>query len=273
MAETAIEKAEAAPLALVQPVSIEALLGAAMADGRSADEIQQLHEIIRTRKADLNLEAFNRAFVEFKRNCPPIPRNRRTTQYTRVTDDGRRVDGSYADLETIEKVVGSVLLACGLSYRWTDTKLVDGEIVVTCRLAHVDGHSEDSPSPPFKVGRPIQSKAGKDVQSVQQVSASTWTYARRASLTNALGLTTVDEDDDGLGEPGEPVETITEDQARELNDMLIEATNSKKQYEESKVRMLGRAGVATIEEVPATFHADFCKKLQDKIDVDRKDGT
>jgi hypothetical protein len=273
MTETAIEKTGAAPLALVQPVSIEALIGAALAEGRSAEEVKQIHELYRDVKADQAREAFNRAFVQFKELCPKIPRNRKTDQYTRVTADGRQVPGTFADLETITKIVDPVLLQCRMSYRWTDTQLVEGLMVVVCRLAHVDGHSEDSPSPPFPIGKPIMSRAGKQVQSVQQVSASTSTYARRYSLISALGLTTVDEDDDGRGDNGEPAETITEEQARELNDLLIAATATTGECEAWTERLLKRAGVETLGEVPVPFFEDFAKKLQDKIDADRKEGT
>ncbi len=256
----------AAPLATVAPDPV-AFLQAALQSERSPEELQQLHELYQSVQADHARAAFNRAFVKFKRGCPPIPRTRRTTQYKRVTDDGRTVDGSYADLEGIEKVVGPVLLDCGLSYRWIDTKVVDGDMVVVCRLAHVDGHYEDSPSPPFPMG---QVNAG---QSKPQASASVSTFARRYSLVSGLGLTTVDEDDDGRGENSEPAETITEEQARELNDMLIEATRTKGECEAWTDRMLKRAGVSKLAEVPVTFHDEFAKKLQGKIDADRSEGT
>jgi hypothetical protein len=251
----------AAPLATVQP-TIEMLLGAALAAGRSAAEVKELRELHRDMKADRALEAFNRAFVQFKKECPPIPRTRKTDQYTRVTADGRRVQGDFADLETIAKVVNPVLLRHGLSYRWTDTKLIDGLMVVTCRLAHEDGHSEDSPSPPFPVGKPIVSKAGNQVQSVQQVSASTSTYARRYSLISALGLTTVDEDDDGLGENGEPAGSITEEQAKTIQDLII-------QSEADRVRFLKLFGVQQVSEIPGNRFEEACGKLNQKIVANR----
>lgn len=259
MTQTEIEKTTDAPLA-VQPVSIEALLGAALAEGRSADEVKQIHELMKDVQAQRALGAFNRAFVEFKKDCPPIPRTKRTEQYTRVTDDGRKVSGAYADLEGIAKVVDPVLRAFGLSYRWTNTTLVDGEMTVTCRLAHVDGHYEDSPSPPFPVG-PVNRG-----QSAPQASASVSTYARRYSLISALGLTTVDEDDDGRGENGEPVEAISEEQAHHLNDKLIEA-------EADKTRFLKWARVGSLGEITTDKYEACVREIQRKIDANRRDGT
>ncbi|MHC4407293.1 MAG: ERF family protein [Planctomycetota bacterium] len=264
MTDTAIETTEAAPLATVQPVTIDALLGAALVEGRSADELNQLHELYRTRKADLAREAFNQAFVQFKKDCPPIPRSIRTEQYKRVTTDGREVPGSYADLEGIEAAIGETLLACGLSYRWIDTQIVDGEMVVTCRLAHVDGYYEDSPSPPFSVAR------GQAGQSPQQVSASVSTYARRYSLISALGLTTVDPDDDGRGKNAEPVETITEEQANGLNDLIIQACDGKREaVEASKARLYAKYSIDALGGVPANDFDAVCAKVQEKISATR----
>jgi hypothetical protein len=255
-----------APLAPMQPVTIDALLAAAIVEGRSADEVQQLHELIRTRKADLDREAFNRAFIQFKKDCPPIPRTRRTKQYTRVTDDGREVQGSFADLETIAKLVDPVLRDCGLSYRWTDTSMVDGLMVVVCRLAHADGHFEDSPSPPFPIGKPITSRAGKDVQSVQQVSASTSTYARRYSLISALGLTTVDEDDDGRGEPAE---TITDEQANTLNDLCLQGGETEDRAAAWRAKLCAAEGVETLGQIQADRFDAVAAKLNAGIKKQR----
>jgi hypothetical protein len=249
-----------APLAAVQPVSIEALLGAALAEGRSAEEVKQIHELMKDVQAHRALAAFNWAFVEFKRNCPPIPRTRRTKQYQRITADGRSVDGSYADLEGIEKVVGPALLDCGLSYRWIDTKVSEGQMVVVCRLAHVDGHYEDSPSPAFPVGQATKG------QSAPQASASVSTYACRYSLKNSLGLTTVDEDDDGRGENAEPAETITEEQQHTIQDLIIQA-------EADRLLFLKFFEVKQLGEIPSGRFEEACRMLNQKIEAKRKGPT
>jgi hypothetical protein len=99
---------------------------------------------------------------------------------------------------------------------------------------------------------PLESKAGA---SPQQLYAIVNTYLRRYTLVNALGLTTVDDDNDGNSPAN--VETITEHQAANIGAMLDELKADRKVF-------LEYMGVESIEKMPASRFKDAIKALEIK---------
>lgn len=95
---------------------------------------------------------------------------------------------NYSDLGNIGNKIKSVLLECGLSYRW-EFKEKDGKMEVTCLLSHKHGHTE--------VTTMEASLDNSGAKNAIQQKGSTHTYLQRYTLIGALGLTTADQDNDG----------------------------------------------------------------------------
>lgn len=177
--------------------------------------------------------AFIAALAAFQSECPPIIKTRENTQF-KVTRAGAPRNARYAPLEEIDRIARPVAAKHGLVWTW-DTR-VEAELMhITCRVLHAMGHSENA-----TVSMPYESKAGS---SPQQKYGSTQTYGMRYSLTAALGITTADEDVDGVPNAGE-VELITPEQARNLDDM-IESVGA------NKANFLKWMKVESVDKIPA----------------------
>ncbi len=117
--------------------------------------------------------AFTKAQAEF----PTIPK-------TKIADMGT-YSYKYADLGLIIDAVRPILFKHGLAFAQSAVTL-DGKVGIETRIYHTEGHVE--------VFGPLYLPAGTDARS----AGSAVTYARRYSLTAALGITS-DEDADGAG--------------------------------------------------------------------------
>lgn len=166
-----------------------------------------------------------------------------------VKIDGK-VRNKYARLEDIDEVVKPILSAEGfaLSYRSTST---DGKIhVVTLRVSHRDGWSEEA-----SLTLPSDTMGAK---SPAQAVGSTMSYARRTLLKMMLNIVERDEDDDGNGTARGPEGFITGDQVAELQD-LIASTKSDKD------RFLKWLRVESLEQIPARDYDAARKALEEKM--------
>lgn len=162
--------------------TIGMILQAAVQSGQ-VDALEKLAAIYERELARRAAMAFNAAMTQFKTHCPAILKVK-TASFS--TKSGGSASYNFAPLEEITKVVDPVLNRFGLSYHWTSRR-DDRQIVVTCTVSHVDGHSRSADFACELGGSPLMS--------APQVAASTVTFARRYSLVLGLGLTT-DEDDD-----------------------------------------------------------------------------
>jgi hypothetical protein len=118
-------------------------------------------------------EAFAKAQAEF----PTIPK-------TKTADMGT-YSYTYADLGDIIEAVRPILVKHNLAFAQSAVTQ-DGKIGIETRIYHTAGHVE--------IFGPLYLPAGNDARS----AGSAVTYARRYSLTAALGITS-DEDADGAG--------------------------------------------------------------------------
>lgn len=211
--ELATQKNE--PLAVVQP-SIETIIQQAIANGRTGTELKEFLDFARELKADKAKAEFQAAFAAFKADCPAIVK-RSASQFQGVSKSGIKGTRMYADLEDIMHTVEPVARKHGLTISWGESKIESHGnallMMVPCIVSHVGGHSI---SGSFPIA--VDSKAGCSEQQKYGIAS---TYARRYSLVSVLGLVSVDDDTDGE----ERSDKITEDQANDLNDRLIE-TNS-----------------------------------------------
>jgi hypothetical protein len=223
-------------------------------------DVEKLERLVALRERVMDREAaaaFADAIARFQRDVPPIPFNRRNQHARR---DGARSTDTYADLEQIARYAGPVLAACDLSYSF-DTHESDGRITTTCTVRHAAGHSQSA-----TISFPFDSRAG---MSEQQKVASANTYGRRYALTNALGLTTTEDDTDGqdplAAEPldAEQVGWIEEllhdlhgDRARFLAALRAETTGDLTRGQWRQILTMLRAKAAETQHADAIARVD-----------------
>lgn len=179
------------------------MLSMAVDRGASVEVMTKLMDLRERWEAGQARKAFDEAIAAAKADIPAIIKNRKGHN-----------DKRYADFAAIAGVVDPIISQFGLSYRFRTTQT--DRINVTCVLSHKGGHSEET-----TLSGPADTTGNKNAI---QAIGSTLTYLQRYTLVQALGLA-ASEDDDGRKSGAPDVETITEDQAMLLRE-LIEATNS-----------------------------------------------
>lgn len=215
------EGADLAPPTLDLRVAIEA--AAALGTG-GVEVLERLHALQRDERQAAAKRAFFRALAQARQAFPKIEKSRAGPHTTRV---GTMTRGNYAPLEDIARAVDPVLAEHGISYYW-DRDTMDGREYVVCVLVHEQGHE-------VRTRFPALVDEGRGRTSIQSV-ASGESYAKRYSLIAALGLTTVDPDDDGESAG----RGITEEQQANLV-ALMEEVGADRQ------KMLTWLGVESIE--------------------------
>ncbi|KKN01070.1 hypothetical protein LCGC14_1131320 [marine sediment metagenome] len=179
--------------------------------GRTPEEMTKVYDLLERMEDRYAKMQFNTALIAFQTECPQIPRSRKANI---ATQSGAKYSYDFADLEAIDRVVRPVLTKHGLSRRWGDTEVADGNLRVTFILAHEGGHSESIWSLPI----PVHSKAG---MSEAQKYGSALSYARRQAMVAGCGLTTCDPDMNGA-DPGMPQETIDHIKIQYLEKLMKE---------------------------------------------------
>lgn len=196
------------------------MLSLAVERGASIETLEKLMGLRERYEASQARKAFDEAVADAKAGIQPVLKNREG-------HNGKR----YADFAAIAKAIDPIISQFGLSYRFRTTQT--DRISVTCVLSHKDGHSEET----TLSGPPDASGSKNAIQAI----GSTLTYLQRYTLVQALGLA-ASEDDDG-GKAGVTVETITEEQAMLLRE-LIEATQSDERGVLTYVRANDIASIA-----------------------------
>jgi ERF superfamily len=168
-------------------VTLLTLIEDALARGDALDKIDRLFDM-RDREEKRNaLRAFDRAIAAAKAAIPTILKNRKVGFESKKTGD--RTSYRHADLAEIERTLRKPLADEGLSYRFrSDVK--DGQIVVTCIIAHEEGHREENSLP----GPADTSGSKNPIQAI----GSTTTYLSRYTLMLSLGLAASEDDDTAM---------------------------------------------------------------------------
>lgn len=231
--------------------SIAQLLGRAIdqlgGEGAAA-VVEAIKGLVQLRREEEDRRAkrdFFRDLAAFRKVCPTIHKSKTADMTTR--SGGKRVQ-TYADLAGIEAVVRSHLYPLGFSWRWDSEPEPEGRRVkVTCVLMHAGGHEERA-----TVVVPVDAAAPMNDT---QKHGSTFTYGQRYSLIQVLGLSTADEDTDGI-DPAKLV-SIDAKQAGEI-DLLIQNVGA------DKARFLNWLGAKTVEEIPLADYDRAVAMLQKK---------
>lgn len=224
--------------------SPEAMITLALEKGASIEVMERMFAMREKFLAEQAKAAYNSALAEFQSVVPVIKKTKRV-----MNKDGKTVRYIYAPTDSIISQIQKPLAKAGLTYRW-ETKQVDNKITAICFVTHVLGHTESSD---FTVE--IDKEA---FMNAPQKAASALTFAKRYSLTNALGIATGDEDTDAtdVGKEAEP--KSPKSKIIFLLKNLQEKTGTKPEIAEAVRRL---AGV----ELEEKNYPEIIKKLEARV--------
>jgi len=149
--------------------------------------IERLADLkIKMDKVDAEKE-FNKALAEFQAECPPI---KKASTAKIASRGGASFSYKYAELDEIARTVKPYLFHRGLSYNW-DSGTTNGVVKTICCLRHKNGHSIQA-----SFQAPIPNELGS-MNEIQR-HAAVLTYVKRQALVEVLGLTTTENDTDGV---------------------------------------------------------------------------
>lgn len=211
------------------------LLALAIEQNASVESLEKLLALQERWDREQARKAYYAARTQFQAMQPPIAKSKQISF--------NRTEYSYAPLGEIAEQIRETLAACGLSYRFEQNH-TDG-ITVTCIVSHVDGHSESTAMD----GPPDTSGSKNSIQSI----GSTVTYLQRYTLISALGLTTADQDTDGIV----PDEPITDDQAAALKARLAATGSDVKKF-------CALLAIDSVDAMPSRLYAQADKVLTQK---------
>jgi len=207
-------------------------------------DVDKLERLMQMRERAIERQAkadFDAAMAEMQPELPTVGERGKALV-------NKEVRYTYAQWEDINTAIKPVLQKHGfaLTFR-TDFK---NGITVTGVLSHRAGHREDT-----SITLPSDSSGGKNA--VQAVASSV-SYGKRYTAGALLNLTSHGEDDDAYRAA---VETITEEQEIQINDML-EATGSDKAkfLKWLKVDSVSAIPAKSFDSVMATLRAKESKK-------------
>lgn len=180
------------------------LLEQAIATGAGIEVIERLLGMQERWEATQAKKAFNTAIAAFKANPPEILKT--------VSVGYGKTSYKHEDLAELLAAVDPALAAHGL---WVRFKVDSANNVVTviCVIGHADGYSEEASK---LSAAPDTSGSKNPIQSI----GSAVTYLERYTLRAALGLAAA-KDDDGLSANGKGSGLITEEQADQINKILL----------------------------------------------------
>lgn len=232
----------AAPLATIatNPLMV---LESALQSGRTADELKQLYEFYRLVKSDEAKAVYDAAFLAFQGECEPLPR---TGTSAEATGQGTTVKFTFCTLGDLDTAL-PLLRKHGFSREFGSLQIEAAKATMECTITHTGGHSVTK-----KADMPTSSNFLKNPQN--QVMGAT-SYLKRLLFGNMLGIP-VNDLENKL--PREPIETITEEQQRTVQDLII-------QSEANRVAFLEYFEVKQLGEIPTNRFEEACRMLNEKI--------
>lgn len=162
-----------------------ALMQMAIENKASIEHLEKLMDLQERWEKNEARKAFYFAKAQFQKEKPIIPKSSKVKYESKST--GKITEYSFAPLSDIQKAIDPKLAELGLSYDYKQ-KEENGRITIFCILSHELGHSETT-----SLSAPADTSGNKNaIQSI----GSTVSYLKRYTLTNAVGLST-EEDNDG----------------------------------------------------------------------------
>ena len=231
------------PAASITPMQ---MLQIAVEQNADIDKMEKLMALSERWEANEAKKAFVVAMTAFKGENIEILKDK-TVSFT--GRDNNTTSYKHASLDGAVKAAIPHMSRHGLSHKWDMQQSDDGgRITVTCVITHQQGYSEStslSASP---------DDSGKK-NSIQQI-ASTVSYLERYTFLAITGLTTTDMNDDD-GAAADPIDTIIEKQALDLEAKITET-------DASKAALLRYYKIDQLEDLPASDFNGAIKALEDR---------
>jgi hypothetical protein len=207
-----------------------------------AAELSQLVALAQQVEERNAVRAFNTALAAFQRECPPVQKNKSKGFETK---GGGELKWSYAEMDVIEAHIKPYLEKHELAYVF-DQKLSDNGAMctITCTLSHILGH--------FRQANFTVPTLSNSAASPQQKVGAAASYAARRALGDVLGINITDKqapDDEVDATP------ITEDQARELVDLINEKKRGRNDEKVFMQRFLDKYRIESVDQLRATEFA------------------
>lgn len=238
--------AEASPNLPTPADPMLALIQQVVIGGGSIENLQLLLDMKERVDRENARKAFQAALAAAQAEIPTVIKNRQNN-HTR---------SSYADLAAIEQAVTPVITSHGISVRFHPVRSeVQGHYGVECVLSHAAGHTETYRADVPSDGAGI---SGSNNKTPTHAFGSTMTYGRRYLLCMLFNISTGD-DDDGNARTAPPVELVTEEQWRELED-LIPASGLKTDV------ILKKYNIAELANLPAKEYVYVRNRLKGLAD-------
>lgn len=221
----------------VQGNSPAEMIRMAVSGGADLEKLEKLLSLQERWEANEAKKAYHQAMSEFKANPPKIEKDK-TVKY-------KDVRYNHASLANVVEKITKELSKYGLSASWSTQQ--NGQIMVTCRITHVMGHSEET-----TLSAPSDTTGSKNAI---QAIGSTITYLERYTLLAALGLATFDQDDDGQG--SQDITLINDQQLSTLRDYIVSTKTDEAKF-------LQYLGLKNLEEMPANVYQKALNALKTK---------
>lgn len=209
--------------------------------GADLEKLEKLLNLQMVWEANEAKKAYHKAMAAFKANPPKIDKDK-TVSYGNTKYN-------HASLSNVTEKISAELSKHGLSASWTTKQ--NGKVDVTCKITHVQGHSEET-----TLSAPADGSGSKN--SIQAIG-STITYLERYTLLALTGLATYDQDDDTQA-AGE-VEYIDDKQKSQIIDHLADLEADINQF----------LKYMKIDSLDKMTKADYPKALA-AIEAKRKQG-
>ncbi len=147
------------------------------------EKLSDLYERLTARQAE---QQFNQAMLDAQVEIKPVFRNRKNDQ----------TKSRYADLQAVSEAIDPIVTRHGFSQSFgTDQSPLEGHYRVTCKLAHIGGHSRDyfGDVPSDTVG--MKGTANK---TATHGFGSSMSYGRRYLKLMIWDVATTDDDDGNM---------------------------------------------------------------------------
>jgi len=220
----------------------------AMLKDIDVDKMQQLLDMKLRIEAIEAEKQFNRALANFQGEMPAIYKWRQESK-------GKY---NYASYDDIMRMARPILQKHGLAISFSQSETPE-TLIIVCRVAHVGGHSQETPFTMPKDG-PIKTQDGRNVTSEAQAQASANSYAKRYCLCNALDIVVTSEDDDGQASAGQT--NFNEHEVSEIS-ALLDKFGEKRDTVLSG--MLNWLRVDSLEQIPSERFKEVMAKLRAKL--------
>ena len=155
------------------------LIQLAMDKGADLEKLEKLLTLQERYEKNEARKEYHKAMAAFKADAPKIDKDKKVGYLN--------VKYSHASLYNVTDKINTVLSKHGLSASWGIKQ--NGAVVVTCKITHVKGHSEETSIS----AQPDTSGSKNSIQAI----GSTISYLCRYSLLCLTGLATQGADDDG----------------------------------------------------------------------------